>query len=130
MSADLLFEIGTEEIPAGFVTRALVQLEQLAPVIGTRSWGGVVGIRGDKLLVDGGFLTEPEFAWWDPKLGWDLENRGVEPDIEVQNLPQDLALEIDTQLDFAIQEVLRLHRESYSTYLSSIQRSSNCILIL
>lgn len=88
-----------------------VQLEGLAPVIGMRSWGGVVGIRADKLLVDGGILTQPEFAWWDPKQGWDLENRGVVPDIELQNLPQDLARGIDAQLDRAIREVLQLHRE-------------------
>ena len=89
-----------------------IQIEKLAPVIGMRSWGGVVGISSMRPLVDGGLLTQPESAWWDIREGWDLENRGVIPDIEVQNLPQDLALEIDTQLDFAIQEVLRLHRES------------------
>jgi tricorn protease len=88
-----------------------IQLEGLAPVIGMRSWGGVVGIRGDKLMVDGGFLTQPEFAWWDPKQGWALENRGVIPDIELQNLPQDLARGVDAQLDRAIAEVLRLHGE-------------------
>ncbi len=86
-----------------------VQLEKLAPVIGMRSWGGVVGIRLDKLLVDGGLLTEPEFAWWDPKQGWSLENRGVVPDIEIQNLPQDLARGVDAQLDRSIDEVMKLH---------------------
>jgi tricorn protease len=87
-----------------------VQLEGLAPVIGMRSWGGVVGIRGDKLLVDGGFLTQPEFAWWDARGGWALENRGVIPDIEVQNLPQELAKGTDAQLDRGIAEVLKLHQ--------------------
>ncbi len=89
-----------------------VQLEKLAPVIGTRSWGGVVGIRGDKPLVDGGMLTQPEYAWWDPHLGWGLENRGVVPDIEIDNLPQEVARGIDSQLDRGIQEVLRLHEVS------------------
>jgi len=93
----------------GDIFPAAVQLEGLAPVIGVRSWGGVVGIRGDKRLVDGGFLTQPEFAWWDPVQGWDLENRGVEPDIEVQNLPQELASGIDAQLERAITEVMALH---------------------
>jgi len=88
-----------------------IQLEGLAPVIGMRSWGGVVGIRGDKLLVDGGFLTQPEFAWWDPQEGWELENTGVVPDIEVQNLPQELARGVDSQLDRAIKELERLHGE-------------------
>ena len=95
----------------GDIFPAAVQLEGLAPVIGQRTWGGVVGIRGDKRMVDGGFLTEPEFAWWDPKLGWDLENRGVVPDIEVVNLPQELARGVDAQLDRAIAEVRRLHGE-------------------
>src|SRR5262245_9886096 len=95
----------------GDIFPAAVQLEKLAPVIGMRSWGGVVGIRGDKPTVDGGMLTQPEFAWWDPKQGWGLENRGVIPDIEVQNLPQDLAKGIDTQLDRAIAEVMMLREK-------------------
>ena len=88
-----------------------IQMEGLAPVIGMRSWGGVVGIRGDKLLVDGGMLTQPEFAWWDAKQGWSLENHGVDPDIEVQNLPQDVAKGADAQLDRAVAEVLKLHEQ-------------------
>jgi len=88
-----------------------VRLEGLAPVIGMRTWGGVVGIRGDKALVDGGLVTQPEFAWWDPRLGWGLENRGVVPDIEVEDLPQEVARGVDAQLDRAIEEVLRLHAE-------------------
>ena len=88
-----------------------VQLLGLAPVIGMRSWGGVVGIRNDKRLVDGGVLTEPEFAWWNPTDGWEVENRGVEPDIEVDNLPQELAAGLDAQLDRGIEEVLRLLEE-------------------
>jgi tricorn protease len=89
-----------------------VQMEKLAPVIGTRSWGGVVGIRDDKRLVDGGHLTQPEYAWWDPVRGWAMENQGVTPDIEVANLPQDAAKGIDTQMDRAIKEVLMLHAQN------------------
>ncbi len=89
-----------------------VQMEKLAPVIGQRSWGGVVGIRGDKRLVDGGNLTQPEYAWWDPVRGWAMENLGVIPDIEVANLPQDIARGIDAQLDRGIQEVMRLHAQN------------------
>jgi tricorn protease len=86
-------------------------MEKLGPVIGQRSWGGVVGIRNDKRLVDGGNLTQPEFAWWDPVRGWAMENQGVVPDIEVANLPQDIARGIDAQLDRGIQEIMRLHAE-------------------
>ena len=92
----------------GDIFPAAVQLEGLAPVIGMRSWGGVVGIRADKRLQDGGIVTLPEFAWWDPRWGWGLENRGVVPDIELQNLPQDLARGVDAQLDRAIAEVTTL----------------------
>jgi tricorn protease len=96
----------------GDIFPAAVQLEGLAPVIGKRSWGGVVGISSLRPLVDGGLLTQPQSAWWDPESGWGLENRGVEPDIEVENLPQDLARGEDPQLDRAIQEVMRLHDEN------------------
>ena len=87
-----------------------IQLTKLAPVIGQRSWGGVVGYRGNKPFVDGGLETQPEFANWDVENGWDLENRGVEPDIEVVNFPQELGKNIDSQLDRGIEEVLKLHR--------------------
>jgi tricorn protease len=93
----------------GDIFPAAVQLEKLAPVIGMRSWGGVIGIRGDKPMVDGGILTEPEFAWNDPKGGWTIENHGVDPDIVLQNLPQDVAKRVDAQLDRAIAEVMKLH---------------------
>jgi tricorn protease len=88
-----------------------VQITGLAPVIGQRSWGGVVGIRADKTLVDGGMVTHPEFAWWEPAKGWTIENHGVDPDIDVQNMPQDVARGVDAQLDRAISEVLSLHQK-------------------
>jgi tricorn protease len=88
-----------------------VQLEKLAPVIGIRSWGGVVGIASLRPLVDGGLVTQSQSAWWDPRDGWNLENRGVIPDIVVQNLPQEMGRNQDSQLDRGIAEVMKLHRE-------------------
>jgi tricorn protease len=85
-----------------------VQVEGLAPVIGVRSWGGVIGIRMDKPLVDGGALSQPEYAYWFRKGGWSVENHGVDPDIAVQWSPEDVANGVDTQLDRAIQEVVKL----------------------
>jgi tricorn protease len=85
-----------------------IQLDKLAPVIGMRSWGGVIYIRRDKPLVDGGVPAQPEYAWWDPKQGWSLENRGVIPDIEVPDLPQDVARGTDAQLDRGLSELERL----------------------
>ncbi|MBS0191818.1 MAG: S41 family peptidase [Phycisphaerales bacterium] len=81
------------------------KLNALGPVIGKRSWGGVIGIRGDKNFIDGGNSTQPEFAWYDPKRGWTVENHGVDPDIDIDNTPDQEAAGKDTQLDRAISEL-------------------------
>jgi tricorn protease len=109
-SVDGPFVVLTNEYAGsdGDIFPTVIQLDKLAPVIGMRSWGGVVGIRSDKPLVDGGMPTQPEFAFWDPKQRWGTENRGVIPDIEVQNLPQDVVRAVDTQLDRGLTEVGRL----------------------
>ncbi|MFO0872563.1 MAG: PDZ domain-containing protein [Phycisphaerales bacterium] len=83
----------------------------LGPLIGTRTWGGVVGIRGDKPFVDMGLSTQPEFAWWEPKRGWSLENSGVAPDIEVEVTPDDRAANRDPQLERTIQVLLEKLKE-------------------
>ncbi len=85
-----------------------VQLEKLAPVIGKRSWGGVIGINAVRPLQDGGLVTQPVAAWWDFQKGWGVENHGVDPDIVVDNLPQEQAKGVDAQLDRGIAEVLKL----------------------
>lgn len=77
----------------------------LGPVIGTRTWGGVIGIRADKKFIDGGLSTQPEFAWLDPKRGWSIENHGVDPDIEIDNSPADEVAGRDAQLDRGIEEM-------------------------
>ncbi len=89
-----------------------VQVEKLAPVLGERSWGGVVGIRNDKPMVDGGILTQPEYAFYFNKDGWGVENRGVVPDLIVPWDPADAAAGRDTQLDAAIAETLRLREQN------------------
>jgi tricorn protease len=82
------------------------RLLNLGPLIGTRTWGGVVGIRGDKPFVDLGLSTQPEFAWWEPKGGWVVENVGVSPDIQVEITPSDRIAGRDPQLDRAIEYLL------------------------
>ena len=82
------------------------QLLGLGKVVGKRTWGGVVGIRMDKRFVDGGAMSEPEFAWWTPEEGWGLENRGTIPDIEVDLDPASEVAGRDPQLDKAIEVVL------------------------
>lgn len=78
---------------------------ELGPLIGTRTWGGVVGIRADKPFIDLGISTQPEFALWDDQ-GWPMENIGVSPDIEVDLTPMDIAAGRDSQLDKAIEVLL------------------------
>jgi len=80
---------------------------KLGTLIGKRTWGGVVGIRGDKRFIDGGSITEPEFAWWDPQRGWSIENQGVAPDIEVEYAPADYLADRDPQIDRAIDELMK-----------------------
>ena len=95
----------------GDIFPAAFQTLGLGPVIGMRTWGGVIGIRGDKEFIDGGTSTQPEFAWWDTRHGWGLENHGVEPDIEVDILPADWVAGRDPQLDRGIAEIEKSLRE-------------------
>src|SRR5262245_42368209 len=80
---------------------------KLGPVIGTRTWGGWVGIRGDKPLRDGGMITEPEFGGWDARgKAWIIEGHGIDPD-EVLDLGTDgLIHGKDVQLDHAIERLI------------------------
>ncbi|MEJ2597142.1 MAG: PDZ domain-containing protein [Anaerolineales bacterium] len=84
------------------------KLMKLGPLIGKRTWGGVIGIWPRSTLVDGTLTTQPEFSFWFNDVGWGVENYGTDPDIEVDILPQDYARGVDTQLERAIQEVLAL----------------------
>ena len=79
---------------------------RLGPIIGQRSWGGVVGIRGSLPLLDGGILNRPEFSRFDLEAKeWIMEGTGVEPDIEVDNDPTREFSGIDDQLNRAIDEL-------------------------
>lgn len=84
------------------------KLMGLGPLIGKRTWGGVVGINPRHKLVDGTVTTQPEYAFWFKDVGWNVENYGTDPDIEVDIAPQDYVNEIDPQLERAITEALRL----------------------
>ena len=80
---------------------------KLGPLIGERTWGGVRGIRGMMPLIDGGAVTRPEFSLYGLDSKWVVENRGVAPDIEVDNRPDDVVRGKDAQLERAIQEVMK-----------------------
>jgi tricorn protease len=84
----------------------------LGPVIGKRTWGGVVGIRGSLPLLDGGFLYKPEFSRYDLEgKEWIMEGKGVEPDIEVDNDPAREFAGVDDQLGKAIEVVKDLMKK-------------------
>jgi tricorn protease len=83
------------------VTQAIRTLA-LGPVVGARTWGGVIGIGGGFELVDGTHITVPRFAIWMEGVGWGVENHGVDPDVEVLITPDDWAAGTDTQLETAI----------------------------
>lgn len=84
------------------------KLLKLGPLIGKRTWGGVIGIAPRHSLVDGTITTQPEYSFWFQDVGWMVENYGTEPDIEVEVTPQDYVAGRDPQLERAIEEALRL----------------------
>jgi Tol biopolymer transport system component/C-terminal processing protease CtpA/Prc len=75
-------------------------------LIGTRTWGGLVGRAGAPPLMDGGFVTAPSSGVWGPDGQWDAENVGISPDIEVAHDPELVRQGKDPQLERAIQEIL------------------------
>jgi len=83
------------------------KMMKLGPLIGKRTWGGVIGIWPRHPLVDGTVTTQPEFSFWFEDVGWGIENYGTDPDIEVDITPQDYAAGVDSQLDRAIKEPKR-----------------------
>jgi tricorn protease len=80
---------------------------KLGPVIGMRTWGGVRGIRGEIPLLDGGYVTRPEFSLYGLDSQWLIENHGVQPDIVVDNTPDKVMSGHDPQLEKAIELVMK-----------------------
>jgi len=74
----------------------------LGPLIGKRTWGGLVGIGGYPTLIDGGLVTAPHFAFYTPEGQWEVENHGVDPDIEIEFDPKAWREGRDPQLEKAI----------------------------
>ncbi len=80
----------------GDIVTAAIKTLGLGPVIGARTWGGVVGIDGSGHgLVDGTRITIPRYASWFNEFGWSVENYGVDPDPEVLITPDDWAVDHD-----------------------------------
>jgi len=77
---------------------------KLGPLVGKRTWGGVVGIRGTLPLLDGGYMNRPEFSRYDTEgKEWIMEGHGVDPDVVVDNDPAKEFAGDDQQLDKAIE---------------------------
>ncbi|WP_234104505.1 S41 family peptidase [Streptomyces venezuelae] len=96
----------------GDMITAAFKLLGLGPVVGQRTWGGVVGMTGRHRLGDGTQITVPMNAAWFPEYGWSLENHGVEPDLAILRTPLDWAEGRHAQLDDAVHVALALLAEN------------------
>jgi tricorn protease len=104
---------GGDFLPYGF--RHL----NLGKLIGTRTWGGLIGISANPQLIDGGSLTVPFFRFFTPESEWHVENEGVAPDLEVPLDPLAVNAGNDVQLDAAIADVLQQLKSSPQIPLKS-----------
>ncbi|AWS41103.1 peptidase S41 [Streptosporangium sp. 'caverna'] len=90
----------------GDIVTAAFKIHKLGPVVGTRTWGGVIGIENGHRLVDGSHITVPKYSFWFEGLGWGVENYGVDPDVEVDITPDDWAAGRDPQIEEAVRLAL------------------------
>jgi tricorn protease len=88
--------------------------KKLGPLIGARTWGGLIGISGVPQLIDGGGITVPTFRMMDPDGTWFKEGHGVDPDIEVQEDLTSLSKGVDTQLERAITEIKEAMKKGFT----------------
>ena len=91
----------------GDIFSHVFKLHKLGPLVGKRTWGGVIGIWPRHRLVDGSVTTQPEFSFWFEDVGWKVENYGTDPDVEVEYAPQDFLAGRDPQLEKGIELVLQ-----------------------
>lgn len=84
------------------------KMRGLGPLVGTRTWGGVIGIWPQHALVDGTVTTQPEFGTWFGDVGYAVENYGTDPDVEVVDSPDDYAAGADRQLATAVEMLVAL----------------------
>lgn len=98
---------------------------KIGPLVGKRTWGGLVGIYDYPELMDGGFVMAPRAAFYSPDGTWDVENHGVAPDVEIEFDPKAWREGRDPQLEKAVQVVLdelqksplqRLKKPAYPNY--------------
>jgi tricorn protease len=80
----------------------MFKYNKLGPLVGKRTWGGLVGISAMPPLMDGGQVTSPDVGFFSPAGTWDVENRGVDPDVPVEQDPKAVAAGHDPQLEAAV----------------------------
>jgi tricorn protease len=85
---------------------------RIGTLVGTRTWGGLVGTTGSPETIDGGGITAPSLAFYNLKGEWDVENLGITPDIEVENTAAEVINGHDPQLERAVQEAMRLLQQN------------------
>jgi tricorn protease len=83
------------------------KLMGIGTLVGMRTWGGVIGIWPRHTLADGTETTQPEFSFWFKDVGWGVENYGTDPQIEVDNTPQDAVAGRDRQLEKTLEVALQ-----------------------
>jgi tricorn protease len=86
----------------------MFRYSKTGPLIGKRTWGGLIGVSQYPTLMDGGNVTAPNFGFFSPEGKWDVENHGVAPDIEMEQDPKAVAEGHDPQLERAVKEALAL----------------------
>jgi tricorn protease len=86
----------------------MFQQQKIGPLVGTRTWGGLVGTWDTPRFIDGGRMVAPRGGFFDLDGNWAVEGEGVAPDIEVIQDPKNIAAGNDPQLERAVQEALRL----------------------
>jgi tricorn protease len=89
----------------------MFQQRHIGPLVGTRTWGGLVGTLGTPPTIDGGGITAPSLAFYDLNGKWAVENEGVTPEVEVEYTPADVIKGHDPQLERGVQEALKLLQE-------------------
>jgi tricorn protease len=103
------------------------RLRKIGPIVGTRTWGALVGTLGVPPTIDGGGITAPTLAFYNLNGQWDVENIGVAPDIHVENTPAEVIKGRDPQLERAVAEALKLVEQNPARRLprpASIDRVS------
>ena len=90
----------------------MFHMRKIGPLVGTRTWGGLVGSLGGPQTIDGGSITAPGLAFYDLSGKWAIENEGIAPDIEVEYTPADVIKGHDPQLERAVAEAMKLLQQN------------------